>query len=162
MSEQPKAGSLQIYLRLLSYVKPYSGFFVISLLGYMVFALSQPAFARLLEYFVEALEGQHSAITHDLGFLLPPSLLASVALIPVVMLAIAIIRGIGSFLGNYYLAKVSTYVVHDLRCLMFNHMVDLPNTYFDNNNFRPPDRPDHLQRKHGDHGGYRCHQGGGS
>ncbi|MGI9277255.1 MAG: lipid A export permease/ATP-binding protein MsbA [Endozoicomonas sp.] len=134
MSEQPKADSLQIYLRLLSYVKPYSGFFVISLLGYMIFALSQPAFARLLEYFVEALEGQHSAITHDLGFLLPPSLLASVALIPMVMLAIAIIRGIGSFLGNYYLAKVSTYVVHDLRCLMFNHMMVLPNTYFDNNN----------------------------
>ena len=134
MSEQPKAGGLQIYLRLLSYVKPYWGFFVISLFGYMVFALSQPAFARLLEYFVEALEGENATITRDLGFMLPSSLLASVALIPVVMLSIAIIRGAGSFFGNYYLARVSMMVVHDLRCLMFNHMVALPNTYFDNNN----------------------------
>lgn len=134
MSEPAKAGGLQIYLRLLTYVKPYSGYFTISLLGYALFAFTQPAFARLLEYFVEALEGHHATISTDLGRFLPIELLASAALIPIVMMVIAIVRGIGSFLGNYFLAKVSMSVVHDLRCLMFNHMIKLPNDYFDNNN----------------------------
>jgi subfamily B ATP-binding cassette protein MsbA len=134
MSETAKVGSLQIYLRLLSYVKPYMGFFVLSLVGYVLFALSQPAFARLLEYFVEALEGSFATIDKDLGWFLPASIMASASLIPLVMLFIAIFRGIGSFLGNFYLAKVSLSVVHDLRCLMFNQMIQLPNNYFDNNN----------------------------
>lgn len=134
MSEPAKPGGLQVYLRLLTYVKPYTGYFVISLLGYALFAITQPAFARLLEYFVEALEGSLVTINKDLGAILPESLLASVALVPAVMVAIAVIRGIGGFLGNYYLAKVSMSVVHDLRCLMFNHLVLLPNQYFDNNN----------------------------
>lgn len=82
MSEPAKAGSLQIYLRLLSYVKPYSGFFAVSLLGYVMFALSQPAFARLLEYFVEALEGSFVTINKDLGSILPASIMTSVILIP--------------------------------------------------------------------------------
>ena len=135
MSEPAKASGLQIYLRLLAYVKPYTGFFAISLLGYALFALSQPAFARLLEYFVEALEGSYAAISKDLGSFIPEGLLASAMLIPAVMTVIAIVRGIGSFLGNYYLAKVAMNIVHDLRCLMFNHMVQLPNEYFDNNNY---------------------------
>ncbi|KEQ13252.1 lipid transporter ATP-binding/permease [Endozoicomonas montiporae] len=134
MSEPAKASGLQIYLRLLTYVKPYTGFFVISLLGYALFALTQPAFARLLEYFVEALEGSHATITRDLGGFIPVEVFASAALIPAVMTVIAILRGIGSFLGNYYLAKVSLRIVHDLRSLMFSHMVQLPNEYFDNNN----------------------------
>ncbi|WP_322740939.1 lipid A export permease/ATP-binding protein MsbA [Endozoicomonas gorgoniicola] len=134
MSEPAKASGLQIYLRLLSYVKPYTGFFVISLLGYALFALSQPAFARLLEYFVEALEGSHATISKDLSGFVPIEVFASAALIPAVMTVIAILRGIGSFMGNYYLAKVGMNIVHDLRCLMFNHMMQLPNEYFDNNN----------------------------
>ena len=134
MSETTKVGSWQIYLRLLGYVKPYSGFFALSLSGYALFALSQPAFARLLEYFVEALEGTFTTIDKDVGWLLPSSLLSSAILIPAVMMFISIFRGAGSFLGSYFLAKVSSLVVHDLRCLMFNQMIKLPNTYFDNNN----------------------------
>ncbi|WP_263082033.1 lipid A export permease/ATP-binding protein MsbA [Endozoicomonas sp. Mp262] len=119
MSESTQAGSLQIYLRLLSYVKPYSGLFALSIVGYILFALSQPAVAKLLEYFVEVLDGTSSL---------------QIYWVPLGMLGLAFFRGIGSFLGNYYLAKVSMSVVHDLRCLMFNHMVELPNSYFDNNN----------------------------
>ena len=134
MPETVKVGSLQIYLRLLGYVRAYIGFFALSLIGYIIFALSQPAFARLLAYFVEALDGNFSTIDKDLGGVLPASVMASVSLIPLVMLFIAIFRGIGSFLGNYYLAKVSLSVVHDLRCLMFKRVIQLPNNYFENNN----------------------------
>ncbi len=119
MSEPTNAGGVQIYLRLLGYVKPYWGLFAISILGYILFALSQPAVAKLLEYFVEVLDGTSNI---------------EIYWVPIAMLTLALFRGLGSFLGNYYLAKVSMSVVHDLRCLMFNHMIELPNNFFDKNN----------------------------
>lgn len=42
--------------------------------------------------------------------------------------------GPGSFLGNYFLAKVSLSLVHDLRVALFNKLLVLPNRYFDNHN----------------------------
>ena len=59
---------------------------------------------------------------------------ALVWFVPVGVLSIGIIRGIGSFLGSYFLAKVSLGIVNDLRIALFNRLVLLPNTYFDNNN----------------------------
>src|SRR5690606_35334449 len=37
------SGSFAAYLRLLSYVRPYTGWFVLSILGFVVFAASEPA-----------------------------------------------------------------------------------------------------------------------
>ena len=45
---------------------------------------------------------------------------------------IALWQGVGSFLGNYYLAKVSMGLVQDLRVALFNNLLTLPNRYFDN------------------------------
>ncbi|MGB1270714.1 MAG: ABC transporter transmembrane domain-containing protein, partial [Endozoicomonas sp.] len=133
MSEPSSDGSLQIYLRLLSYVKPYSGYFALSLFGLAIFALTQPAFAKLLEYFVQALEGQPVGLLQNTSWLSDTGI-SDLWLIPSLMVLIAIVRGIGSYLGNYYTAKVSTSVIHDLRTLMFERMVTLPNVFFDNHN----------------------------
>ena len=134
MSEQKSAaGSLQVYLRLLSYVKPYTGYFALSLLGLAVFALTQPAFAKLLEYFVQALEGEDAALQQSLSWLLTSGV-STLWLIPSLMVIIAIVRGVGSYLGNYYISMVANNVIHDLRSEMFDRMVNLPNTFFDNNN----------------------------
>ena len=111
--------TFHVYLRLMQYVKKYWRYFSISLLGFCVFALSQPGGAKLLEYFVEELDG-----TGTKGLLW----------VPIALLILVLVRGIGSFLGNFYMARVSTSVIHDLRCQMFNHMIELPKTYFDNNN----------------------------
>ena len=134
MSEQKSAaGSLQIYFRLLSYVKPYTGYFALSLLGLAIFALTQPAFAKLLEYFVQALEGEEVALQQSLSWL-TDSGVSTQWLIPSMMVMIAIVRGVGSYLGNYYISVVANKVIHDLRSQMFDRMVNLPNTFFDNNN----------------------------
>lgn len=127
------AGSLQIYIRLLTYVKPYAGHFAISLLGLAIFALTQPAFAKLLEYFVQALEGEDVTLLQNWDWL-SQSGISSLWLIPSLMILIAIVRGIGSYLGNYYISKVANNVIHDLRTLMFERMINLPNAFFDNNN----------------------------
>ena len=133
MSESTKASSFQIYLRLLSYVKPYKAYFAISMLGMTIFALSQPAFAKLLDYFVQALDTGEIMLIQQLPWLAYTGISATY-LVPMLLIFIAIFRGIGSFLGGYFMSKLSLSVVHDLRTELFNHMIKLPNVFFDNNN----------------------------
>lgn len=117
--------SVRIYLRLLSYVKPYWIPFAISIFGFVIFASSQPAMAWMLKYFVDGLmegsSGQFLGVPLLWGF-------------PMFIILVAFYQGVGSFLGNYYLAKVSLGVVHDLRTALFNNFLTLPNQYFDNHN----------------------------
>jgi len=117
--------SARIYLRLLGYVKPYWLPFAISIFGFMIFASSQPAMAAMLKYFVDGLtEGsgaQFLGVPLMWGF-------------PLFIILVALYQGVGSFLGNYYLARVSLGVVHDLRTALFDNLLTLPNRYFDNNN----------------------------
>lgn len=53
---QDRSG-LKTYLRLLSYVRPYVPAFLVSVVGFMLFAWTMPAFAKLIEWFVEGLQG---------------------------------------------------------------------------------------------------------
>ncbi len=54
--------------------------------------------------------------------------------VPILIVLIAAWQGLGSFLGNYFLAKVSLGLVHDLRVQLFNKLLVLPNRYFDKHN----------------------------
>ena len=119
MGKTTETSSIGTYLRLLTYVRPYIPAFVISIVGYALFALSQPAFAKLMEYFIEGLEGKSEELIY---------------FVPLAGLVIAILRGLGSYLGNYHLAKVSNGVVHDLRVDLFNKLLELPNHYIDHHN----------------------------
>ncbi|OED44761.1 lipid A export permease/ATP-binding protein MsbA [Endozoicomonas sp. (ex Bugula neritina AB1)] len=131
MSESSKASSMTTYLRLLGYVKPYMGYFFLSILGLAIVALSQPAFAKLLEYFVDALEGKQIGLVEELPWL---QSVTNMWLIPGLMMLMAFVRGIGAFAGSYYLSKMSLNVVNDLRIVMFEQMIKLPNNYYDSNN----------------------------
>ena len=135
MTEQsrPAENGLAIYLRLLGYVRPYWPFFALSILGYLMFALSQPMFPKLVDYFTTALigDGQDPVTIWGLGEITPHQL---ILIVPLGMVFIAIFRGIGSFMGNYFLARVSLGIVHDLRTHLFNAMLVLPNRFFDDNN----------------------------
>ncbi len=124
---------LAIYLRLLGYVRPYWPFFAISIFGYILFALSQPMFSQLVDYFTTALIGDAEVPVRipGLGTVSSSQL---VLIVPLGMIGIAVFRGLGSFLGNYYLAKVSLGVVHDLRVHLFDAILALPNRFFDDNN----------------------------
>ncbi|PCI70488.1 MAG: lipid A export permease/ATP-binding protein MsbA [Piscirickettsiaceae bacterium] len=123
MSKQTKQtdpnSSLQIYLRLMEYVLPYWKPFAISLIGFLMFAITQPALAALMEYLVDSLQAEQRTEIYWL---------------PLATVFIISFRGIGSFLGSYYIAKVANNVVHNLRCEIFNKYTTLPNDYFDNQN----------------------------
>ena len=104
-----------VYLRLLNYVKPYWLAFLVSVLGFGLYAATQAGFAKWLEYVVDSVsEGQLDQRTW---------LATSVV-------GLFVVRGIGSFLGMYSVAYAARHVVNKLRIDLFDHMVILPSSYF--------------------------------
>ena len=123
--------SLKIYLRLLRYLRPFIGLFAISLVGYVIFASAQPMMAVILKYFVDGLTAPTSVTQHAFPLIGSIELMYGV---PILLILIITWQGIGSFFGNYYLARVSLGLIHDLRRALFDSLLKLPNRYFDENN----------------------------
>ncbi len=114
----PPASGTAIYLRLLKYLKPYVGYFALSIFGYLLFAASQPALAKVMEVLVDAIEQKDPDARYY---------------IPALLLGIYFFRGIGTYLGSYFMALVGTRMVIDLRAEMFAHIVRLPVSFYDEN-----------------------------
>ncbi|MCK5925838.1 MAG: lipid A export permease/ATP-binding protein MsbA [Methylococcales bacterium] len=114
-----KESAIKSYKRLFSYVLPFWKAFSISILGYLIYAATQPLFAALIQYIVDTLQLKNKE---------------AMMMLPVFLLSLIIIRGIGTYLGTYFLAKVSTNVVHELRCDIFNKYTQLPTGFFDSKN----------------------------
>ncbi|MGE8146456.1 lipid A export permease/ATP-binding protein MsbA [Pseudomonas frederiksbergensis] len=123
--------SLKIYFRLLGYVRPYISLFLISIVGFLIFASTQPMLGYILKYFVDGLSNPEAVLFPTVPYLRDLQLLQAV---PLLIILIAAWQGFGSYLGNYFLAKVSLGLVHDLRVQLFNNLLVLPNRYFDKHN----------------------------
>ena len=119
MQEGKPESSLAVYGRLLKYVKPLWFYFALSVAGHALFAGSQAALAHLMKFFADALQ-----VVSD----------GPLYLVPLAAVLITLVRGTGSFLGSYYIAKVAQEVVHVLRCEIFDKMLEFPNSTFDNTN----------------------------
>lgn len=136
--DSPSGSSLKIYFRLLSYVRPYIGLFLLSIVGFLIFASTQPMLGYILKYFVDGLSNPEASLFAKAPWLLEHApWLAHLKLlqaVPLLIVFIALWQGVGSFLGNYYLAKVSMGLVQDLRVALFNNLLTLPNRYFDSHN----------------------------
>lgn len=114
----PTATSLQLYLRLLRYVKPYASQFVISVLALVVVAATEPAFPALLK---PLLDGN---FLNRQGPMLE--------WLPLLIIAIFLVRGLASLLSGYAAGWVANKVVMDLRNEMFAKLIRLPTNYYDN------------------------------
>jgi subfamily B ATP-binding cassette protein MsbA len=137
MANSTQQSTVTVYLRLLRYVLPYLGLFAISLLGFLIFASTQPMLGYMLKFFVDGLNNPEASFFAQVPYLQEHSWLAELKLlqaVPLLIIFIALMQGIGSFLGNFFLAKVSLGLVHDLRLALFNNMLTLPNRYFDSHN----------------------------
>lgn len=138
MANSTQQSSMKVYLRLLRYVVPYWGLFSISILGFLIFAATQPMLGYILKYFVDGLSNPDASLFAGTPWVLEhaPWLthLKLLQAVPLLIILIALWQGVGSFLGNYYLAKVSMGLVQDLRIALFNNLLTLPNRYFDSHN----------------------------
>jgi ATP-binding cassette, subfamily B, bacterial MsbA len=111
--------SVQLYFRLLGFVKPYWGVFAISILGMLMLAGSEVALPVAVKPFLDG-----TFIQKD------PFLIKWVPLLLVLIFAF---RGLGGFIGAYASAWVANKVVMDLRDRMFRKMLALPLGYFHHN-----------------------------
>jgi subfamily B ATP-binding cassette protein MsbA len=112
--------------------------FTLSIVGFLIFASTQPMLGYMLKYFVDGLSNPDASLLAGVPWLLEHApWLAQLKLlqaVPLLIILIALWQGVGSFLGNYFLAKVSLGLVQDLRVALFNNLLTLPNRYFDNHN----------------------------
>lgn len=121
---------LAAYRRLLSHVVPYWKAFSISLLGYALYGLTQAGLAGSIQY-VPALFGESTEISgiFDVFYKVEsPEQLR--LLLPFFIAGLAISRGLGSYLGGYYISLVGRNVVNDIRQKLFAHLQRLPGSFF--------------------------------
>lgn len=111
-----KVSARRLYGRLLSYVKPFIGSFLIAILGFILFASAAPALSWMMGQITEVLANPKP---EDARFVI------------ITLIAIFAYRGLGTFLGKYFIARVGRGVVHSLRTVLFNHMLTLPSNYYD-------------------------------
>ena len=117
-SAQPTLGAWSAYKRLLGYVLQHGLIFSVSLVGFVLFAITQPAFASLMEYMVDSVENSDGAAR---------------IIIPAAVLVIFLVRGIGFFLGNYGITYVARRVIHQLRLDIFDRLLVLPARFYHRN-----------------------------
>lgn len=106
-----------LYLRLLSYVRPYWKTFSLAVVSMVALAATEPAIPALLKPLLDG-----SFIDKDPTW---------IKLVPMLLIIIFLIRGIASFASNVALGWVSHRVVMDLRQKMFDHLLNLPARFFD-------------------------------
>jgi len=111
-------GGWQAYTRLLGYLKATWIAFIIAILGNVVYALASGAMAPAMKYVVEAIED--------------PSPQNRI-LVPLLIMCVFAVRGIGSFFSSFYMAKVAREIVHRLRIQLFDRMIKLPCSFYDAN-----------------------------
>ena len=109
--------SRALYVRLLSFVRPYWRMFALSLIGLIATAATAPALPALFKPLLD--QGFVAKDTHYLK------------LIPLLILALFLIRGLATFVSTYCMAWVGTRLVMDLRAAMFEKLMVLPTRFFD-------------------------------
>ena len=110
--------SKDLYFRLLKYVLPYRGAFIVSLLATAAFAATEPAMPALMKPLL------------DESFVADST--ADIIRLPLLLIGLFFIRGIASFISGYGMKLVANHVVMDLRREMFDKLQRLPLYYFDN------------------------------
>ena len=109
--------SRDLYLRLLSHVRPHWKGFALTLAATALAAATEPLFPALMKPLL------------DMGFSQNPS--TWITWMPLAIVGIFLLRGVAGFFASYGMSWVSVRVITDLRQLMFERLMRLPTSYFD-------------------------------
>jgi subfamily B ATP-binding cassette protein MsbA len=107
-----------IYRRLLAYTRRYWYALLVSSLGFAVYSAMQPATAHMMQVIVDTFENP------------TPAMILVVSLAP---MAIALIKGIGQFVGAYAVSWLGQHIVFEMRNEVFQHVLALPQRVFQRN-----------------------------
>jgi ATP-binding cassette, subfamily B, bacterial MsbA len=114
------ADSRTLYLRLLSYVRPYAKVFSLAVLGMILTAATEPLFPALIKPLLDGFAAGSVPAW-------PPAAFAAA------IVGIFLLRGMLTFTSSYCMTWVAQKVILDLRATMFARLVRLPAKFFDDN-----------------------------
>ena len=143
MTKDNSSSGFQTYLRLLRYVGRYWLAFVISVLGLFMHSAAEIAFVDLLGYITDTVGARNSS-SGSISSIPSAGITASIAnavysdsslangaiVIPLFLIAVSILRGLGYLIGSYGLAYVSNFLVHALRKDILSKYLHLPSDFF--------------------------------
>jgi subfamily B ATP-binding cassette protein MsbA len=112
-------GGWDAYRRLLGYVRPHRGHFILGVLGAILFSATMASFALLAKVFGDGTFTQRDPRT--------------IVWIPVAVVALFFLRGLGDFTQTYFMGYVGRQIVARLRSQVFRRILDLPLGFFDRN-----------------------------
>ena len=104
--------------RIFSYTLKFKWSFFISVLDFIAFAAADIAAVDGIRRVISYIDSGDNSLN---------------TLLSLALIFIAIGRGIGFFVGNYFMSRVGFGIVHDLRADLFQKLHDLPKSYFDAN-----------------------------
>ncbi len=104
-----------IYRRLLAYLKPYWWAAVLVIAGNLLNAASEVGGAQLVKYIIDAISNHDQSAKN---------------LFPFLIVAMFFFRGVGSFLGSYYISVIARHVVYNLRLEVFDRLLTLSPAYY--------------------------------
>lgn len=118
--------SRELYLRLLGYVRPYWKMLALGLALSAVAGAMEPILPALIKPLID-----NGFVARANGSISDSLVQQAPWAIPLLIVGLFIVRGILTFCSGYAMAWVQTRVVSDLRQQMFDHMVRLPMSYFE-------------------------------
>ena len=135
--------SRQLYLRLLDHFLPYRAIAIFTLLAVAIASATDVLLISQLQAVIDAIRpaalsqpipqsGWYAMVQGWIAHILPATGRHGVLwTIPAVILALAMLRMVSSFCGDYGAAWLSSRVQADLRESMFTRILRLPNRFFD-------------------------------
>jgi len=112
-----EATVFQTYKRLMGYALPYWPRYLMAMLGMAIYALTQAAFAALIQPLL------------DKGFVLHDMQVAMT--LPLEVVALFLLRGIADFLAGYNISWVGRSIIKRMREETFGQLLRLPSRYYD-------------------------------
>ena len=144
MTQDSSTSGVATYARLLGYVRRYWLAFVVSIAGLVLHSAAEVAFVDLLGYITDTVatitgsgDSESSLPSTGLtaffaGLIFGESIAdKSWMVIPVFLILVSLIRGLGYLIGSYGLAYVANYLVHALRVDILDKYLKLPFGFFD-------------------------------
>ena len=138
MNAPKKNSDIALYLRLLRYVVEYWPLFLISTAGFSLYAFTTALFADFLQLLIDVVGGEHGKsstgiIARVMAWLYggTPPLEVLRWMVPLSVVIIVVIQGIGFVLGNYWINHIARHLVYKLRREMFEHLLVIPASQYD-------------------------------
>ncbi|MFN7096966.1 MAG: lipid A export permease/ATP-binding protein MsbA [Gammaproteobacteria bacterium] len=116
---KPQGSGWEVYKRLIKYVKPFLGVFLIAVAANIAFSAIDSTFAYLLKPILNK------------GFIKPDPIFLK--WIPALIIGLFVIRSIMNMVGSYCMSLVARSVVMGLRRNIFDHFLQLPCAFYDHN-----------------------------